>query len=172
MKNHLLMLFIGLAVFLIGIAWFYLETIDFDIDKNLTNNLEMEQEVLEYEIEDDETFRITNFNTNKNMNLYIDNSLSNEVRIVVVYPDIMRIKSGYYTIDEKNLVRINIENELVMNFDTLNDLYDLGIISLKNKTLYNYSLLKYSEVRVFVNEDHKENIEFVGTNGKAYNPVK
>ncbi len=172
MKNHLLMLFIGLAVFLIGIAWFYLETIDFDIDKNLTNNLEMEQEVLEYEIEDDETFRITNFNTNKNMNLYIDNSLSNEVRIVVVYPDIMRIKSGYYTIDEKNLVRINIENELVMNFDTLNDLYDLGIISLKNKTLYNYSLLKYSEVRVFVNEDYKENIEFVGTNGKAYNPVK
>ena len=172
MKNPLLMLFIGPAVFLIGIAWFYLETIDFDIDKNLTNNLEMEQEVLEYEIEDDETFRITNFNTNKNMNLYIDNSLSNEVRIVVVYPDIMRIKSGYYTIDEKNLVRINIENELVMNFDTLNDLYDLGIISLKNKTLYNYSLLKYSEVRVFVNEDYKENIEFVGTNGKAYNPVK
>ncbi len=172
MRNHLLMLFVGLAVFLIGIAWFYLETINFDIDKNLTNNFEMKQEVLEYEVTDDETFRITNFNTNKNMNLYIDNSLSNEVRIVVVYPDIMRVKSKYYTIDEKDLVRINIENNLIMDFDTLNDLYDLGIISLKNKTLYNYSLLKYSEVRVFVNENYKENIEFVGTNGEAYNPIR
>lgn len=172
MRNHLLMLFVGLAVFLIGIAWFYLETINFDIDKNLTNNFEMKQEVLEYEVTDDETFRITNFNTNKNMNLYIDNSLSNEVRIVVVYPDIMRVKSKYYTIDEKDLVRINIENNLIMDFDTLNDLYDLGIISLKNKTLYNYSLLKYSEVRVFVNENYKEKIEFVGTNGEAYNPIR
>lgn len=172
MRNHLLMLFVGLAVFLIGIAWFYLETINFDIDKNLTNNFEMQQEVLEYEISDDETFRITNFNTNKNMKLYIDNSLSNEVRIVVVYPDIMRVKSKYYTIDEKDLVRINIENELIMDFNTLNDLYDLGIISLKNETLYNYSLLKYSEVRVFVNENYKENIEFVNNYGKAYNPVE
>ena len=57
MRNHLLMLFVGLAVFLIGIAWFYLETINFDIDKNLTNNFEMKQEVLEYEVTDDETFK-------------------------------------------------------------------------------------------------------------------
>lgn len=174
MKKYLMTLFMGFAFVLIGITCFYLETINYDVSSTLTSSFNMEQKILEYEIKDNQVFRITNFGTNKNMNLYIDNSLSNEVRIVINHSDMLDIESDYYTKNnnDKELVRIDLESELIMNWDHAKDLADLGIISLKNKTIYNYTLLKYPEIRVFVNENYRENIEFINNYGKVYNPIR
>lgn len=174
MKKYLTTLFIGFALFLIGIAYFYIETINFDIDSSLPSNFNLKKEVLEYEIDSDQTYRITNLGTNKNMKLFIDNSLSNEVKIVVDHFDMVAIESKYYTIDYNNneLVRIDLESKPIMNWNDIANLYDLGIVSLKNKTIYNYTLLKYPEIKVFVNENYRNNIEFVDNYGKAYAPIK
>lgn len=173
MKKYLTTLFIGGALFLIGIAILYIETINYDTSLSLTSNLNYEQEVLQYEINNDQTFRITNDGTNKNMKLYIDNSLSNEIRILVVHPDIIEIESDYNTKNNYNaeMIMIDLESKMLLDWNTVESLYDLGILSLKNRTIYNYTLLEYPEIRIFVNENYRNNIEFIDNNGKIYNPI-
>lgn len=174
MKKYLITLFIGFAVFLIGIAYFYIETLNYSVDSNLTSNFNFEQEVIEYEINNNETVVITNDNTNKNMSLFIDNSLSNEIRIVVVHPDIIEINSKYNTKEYNNnqSITVNLNSDLIINLDNLSVLYDLGILSFKNKTLYNYTLLEYPEIRVYVNENYRSNVKFINNYGKTYNPIR
>lgn len=174
MKKYLRTLFVGLVLFLIGIACFYIETINYDIGSSLTSNFTLEQKVIEYKINNNQTFKITNDGTNKNMNLFIDNTLDNEVRIVVEHVDIIDIKNEYnskkYLNDE--VISVDMESDLELDWNGILDLYDLGIASLQNKTIYNYSLLKYPEVKVFVNEKNRSNIEFVDEHGKEYNPIR
>jgi len=173
MKKHLIVFVAGLILILIGIICFNIETRNYNISTNLTSNFNMEQKVLEYEINKNETYRITNDGTNKNINLYIDNTLSNKVKIVVVYADLLKIDSDLDTnvYEDENVINVDIESELIIDFDDINDFYTLGMASLNNKTMYNYTLLKYPEIKVFVNEKYKNNIELVDKYGKAYNPI-
>lgn len=170
MKKYLMTLFLGFAIFLIGISWFYIETMNYGVSDSLTSNFNMEKELLKYEINYDDTFKITNYGTDKNMKLFIDNSLSNEVRIVISHSDMMNMKVDYY--NDHDVVNIDFKRNLNPNFNDIIDIYDLGIISLKNKTVYNYTLLKYPEVLVFVNENYKTNIKFIDSNGNEYNPIR
>jgi len=173
MKKHLIVFVAGLILILIGIICFNIETCNYNISTNLTSNYNMEQIVLEYEKNKNETYRITNDGTNKNINLYIDNTLSNKVKIVVVYADLLKIDSDLDTnvYEDENVINVDIESELIIDFDDINDFYTLGMASLNNKTMYNYTLLKYPEIKVFVNEKYKNNIELVDKYGKAYNPI-
>lgn len=170
MKKYLMTLFLGFAIFLIGISWLYIETMNYGVSDSLTSNFNMEKELLKYEINSDDTFKISNYGTDKNMKLFIDNSLSNEIRIVISHSDMMNMKVDYY--NDHNVVNIDFKSHLNPNFNDIIDIYDLGIISLKNKTVYNYTLLKYPEVMVFVNENYRTNINFIDSNGKEYNPIR
>ena len=108
------------------------------------------------------------------INLYIDNTLSNKVKVIVVYADLLKIDSELDTklYKDKTVMNIDVESELIIDFDAINDFYTLGITSLNNKTMYNYTLLRYPEIKVFVNEKYRTNIEFVDKYGKAYNPIR
>ena len=173
MKKYLRTLFIGLVLVLVGGACFYIETVKYDINPSLTTNFGFEQNVIEYEINNNEIFKITNDGTDKNMNLFIDNTLDNEVRIVIEHVDIMNVNSKYNSKKHLNqeIINVDVESDIELNWDAIIDLYNLGLASLKNNTMYNYSLLKYPEVKVFVNEKNRSNIEFVDKYGKEYNPI-
>lgn len=170
MKKYLTTLFVGFAIFLIGFAWFYIETMDYEVSSSLTSNFDMNGEAFEYEITLEEKVRITNSGTDKNMKLYIDNHLSNEVRIVVVHPKMVNVKSN--VTKRSKGTNITVRSDIAMDFDSIKDLYDFGVIGIKNKTIYNYTLFQYPEVRVFVNENFRNNVEFVGSGGNVYNPIK
>lgn len=170
MKKYLGTLFLGFALFLIGFAWFYIETMDYEVSSSLTSNFDMNGEAFEYEISSLEKVRITNSGTDKNMKLYIDNHLSNEVRIVVVHPEMVNVKSNVTRKTKRT--NITVKSDVVMDFNGIKNLYDFSVIGLKNKTIYNYTLFQYPEVRVFVNENYRGNVEFVGSGGNVYNPIK
>lgn len=174
MKKHLISFIVGMILLLVGVICFYIETSNYDISQGLTSNFNMKQKELKYEINSNETFRITNNEIDKNINLYVDNTLSNEIKILIVYTDLLDIDSNYDTKVNKNkrVTKVDVESELVIDFDNINDFYKLGIATLKNKTIYNYSLLEYPEIRVYVNEKNKEKVEFVNKYGKAYNQAR
>ncbi|MBQ7136369.1 MAG: hypothetical protein IJO43_00130 [Bacilli bacterium] len=174
MKKYLVPLTIGFLLILVGVAYFYTETVNYDISMDLASNFNMKQKILEYEISDSEIFKITNNEIDKNMNLYINNNLTNEVRIVVEYSDLLMINTDYDTRYRKNekVINLDIESELILDFNSIDSLYKLGLETLRNKTIYNYSLLGYPKVRVYVNEKYKENVEFVNKYGKAYNQIR
>lgn len=174
MRKYLFKLFLGFVIFLVGAAYFYIETIDYKIDTNLASNIVMRDEVLEYEISKDKEFILSNSNTNKNMQLIIDNNLDNKVKIEINYAEMLMLHSNYSTVksNNKEVNRINLDSDLVPDWKNIVSLYDLGINSLNDKTIYNYNLLKYPLVRVYVHENYRANIKFVGKDGRVYNPVK
>lgn len=175
MKKYLFKLFAGFIVFLLGATWFYIETIDYSVSSNLSNHISMKVEKLEYEISNDKTFVITNRNSNKNIQLLIDNSITdNKVKVEIDHANILNVASNYYVIndDGKEFNKLDFESALSISKDTVLSLYDLGIDSLRDKTVYNYNLLRYPNIKVYVHENYRENIKFVNTNGEVYNPVK
>jgi len=174
MKNNFRFILIGFIIFAIGFICFCFEIKDFNKSYNLTSNFIIKQEIIKYPIGSNETYRISNDKTNNNVNLYIDNNLSDEVRIVVSYPDISKIEYDYSKTNsgENNLIRIDFESTTLLDFDSISDIFELGVATFKKEIMYNYTLLKYPEIRVYVNEKYKENIEFVGSYGKVYNPIR
>ena len=175
MKKYLLTLLIGFGLVILGGLTFRIETANYKKHNGLTTNFNFEYKVLEYTINTNETYRITNDGIDANMSLYIDNSLSNEIRIVINHIDMLTVDSKNVTKinDGKRIINIDLESELeLLDFKDATDFYKLGIASIKDKVAYNYSLLKNPEVRVYVHENYKSNIEFVDNYGKAYNPIK
>lgn len=171
MKKYLITLLVGIILFFTGITCFYLETRNYKEDKYLTANFSLEKTALEYDIYENQIFKITNDKTNKNMNIYIDNSLNNKIQIVVVHSDMLEIKNNYSK--EKDLVNIDLDSNLIIKeWNDVVDIYSLAVTSFTNKTIYNYTLLKYPEIRIYVNENNLDNIRFVKENGKIYNPSK
>ena len=175
MKKHLFALLTGLGLIILGSLCFTIETANYKEYNGLTPNFNFEQKILEYNINSDEVYRITNGGTDANMSLYIDNSLTNEIRIEINHIDMLTIDSKNETKvnDGKKIINVDLESELILlDFSDATDFYTLGISSVKDKIAYNYSLLKNPEVRVYVNEIYKSNIEFVNNYGKTYYPAK
>ena len=175
MKKHLFALSVGLGLILLGSLCFKIETANYKEYNGLTSNFNFEQKVLEYNINENEKYRITNGGTDANMSLYIDNSLNNEIRIEINHIDMLTVDTENETKvnDGKKIINIDLESELeLLDFKNAADFYTLVISSVKDKIAYNYSLLKNPEVKVYVNEANKSNIEFVNNYGKVYNPVR
>lgn len=174
MNNKLKFVLLGFIIFVIGCICFSLELKSFDIKDGLTPNFNIKQKILNYKITSNQIFTITNTKGNDNINLYIDNNLSDEVKIVVSYPEISDLKYDYSSNNNGNinLVNINFESEITLDFSNIKDIYRLGIVSFKDKVIYNYSLLEKPKIKIFVNEKYRKNIQFVGNYGKVYNPIR
>lgn len=173
MNNKIKFILVGLTIFIIGAVCFAFELKRFEIRNDLTSNFELKQKTMNYSITNNEIFRITNTNGNYNVNLYVDNNLSDEVKIVVSYLDVSELKYDYHDVNDGdiNLISINFASSLLLDFNNIKDIYRLGIISFKENVIYDYSLLDKPKVKVFVNEKYKKNIQFVGNYGKVYNPI-
>ena len=165
MKKHLTALLVGIILLIVGTTCFFIETKEYKRVDALTSNFALKQKVLTYEINNDEKFLITNDKTNKNIELCFDNNLDNEIQVIVIHSSLLAIDSDYDT-KRNGLINIDIESDLILDFDELDELYKLGILTFKNKTIYNYSLLKYPKIKVCVNEKYKNNIEGISKNDK------
>lgn len=174
MKKYCKFILVGFIIFIIGAIGFYVELKSFKETDNLPANFKMNQETFRYSINETDIFRITNNNTNVNVKAYIDNTLDNDIKIIVNYPTLNKIDHDYTVTNyEKNkLIKIDFESSARLDVDGAKDLFILGILGFRDKIMYNYSLLEYPEVRVFVHEKYKENIEFVGSYGKVYKPIR
>lgn len=173
MKNNLKFILVGFVVFITGIICFNFELKDFDKGLGLISNFNIKREIMSYPINKTKTFRITNDNGNKNIRLYIDNNLSDEIRIIINYLDISELSYEYTVIDneDNNFASINFNIETMLDFNSVNDIYELGLVTFRDKIIYDYSLFEHPEVKVFINEKYIKNIEFVGSYGQVYNPI-
>lgn len=172
MKKVLTPVIIGFIIFIIGIICFSFEVKAFNSNP-FASSFKMEQEVLEYKIDEEDVYRITNSGIDTNVNLYIDNNLSNKIRIVVSHPVMTKIDYRYLDIDEEEeFISIDFDSSLELDFEHLKTLLSMGINGIKDQIKYDYSLLEYPTIKVFVNEKYKDNIEFVGKYGKVYNQIR
>lgn len=172
MKKALTPGIIGFIIFIVGIICFSLEIKTFDSNP-FVSSFKMKQEILEYKIDEEDIYRITNSEIDTNVNLYIDNNLSNKMKIIVSHPVITKINYKYLNVDkEKDFISIDFDSSLELKIENLKTLLGMGINSIKEQVKYDYNLLEYPNIKVFVNEKYKDNIEFVGRYGKVYNQIR
>lgn len=174
MTKYLFKVFTGMIIFIFGIGICYHEIVKFDKSDELTSNVSYITKTFDYTVNDNEIIRITNDNTNNNMTLFIDNDLNNSVKIVIEYPSIneVEININERKIQDNKIVMVDLESELLDEANTFSNLYDFVVQCIEHKTIYNYRMFKYPKIKVYVNENYRERVEFVDSYGKSYNPIR
>lgn len=172
MKNYILGLLIGFFVLLIGISCFYLETMNFKYENTLTDSFPLKTEQVIIKVEDNKKYRITNSGSDENIILKIDNNLKNEIKINSKHADTSKIN---YSINnskhlDEEILHLRFSSNLDLNIKDIKPIIGLTIDGLKNKTIYDYSILKGNIIEVNVNEENASKIEFVNSKEDIYLP--
>ncbi len=122
----------------------------------------------EYLLQTDKNYIISNNDENTNLKLTIDDDLDNSMEIIVSHYTTNEVSTKIR--DDGQSVKIAYDEELNLHFKDLEKLFNLGIASIKEKNLYNYTLLKYAQIEVRVSEEYADQIKFVNRAGRTYSP--
>jgi len=169
MKKTFIAIGIGLFIVILGIVLYNVETKNYYDASGINSGFMMKEEKFEYNISKDNIVTITNSGIDTNIQLNIDNSINGIVKIVVLHPEITEVTFDYSFDDEnkKNIV-LDYDSDLLLNFDSLGTIFNVWMNGLKNKTNYNYSVLEYPIIKIYVNENNKEQIRLVGRYGNEH----
>lgn len=144
------------------------ETSSYKINQDLTTDFNMSVLRYEYKMDTKKEYVISNNGYDKNLELVIDEDLGSYIEIVITHSTTNEVKTSIKTEDEK--VRISYDQELNITTSDFENIINLGVSCIKDKTIYNYTLLKYAKIQVRVSEKYKDNIKFIDSNGKEYTP--
>ena len=145
-----------------------LETSSYKIDQNLTTDFYITTSKHEYKMDTNKEYVFYNNGYDKNLELVIDDDLGSYIEIIIKNTTTNEIKSSIK--DEEDKVIISYKQDLNIQTSDIKNIINLGVSSIKDKTIYNYTLLKYAKMQIRVSSKYKENIKFVNQNGKEYNP--
>ena len=106
----------------------------------------------------------------KNIELIIDDDLGSYLEITINHSTTNEVKANLKEFN--NNVLISYEEELNLQLTDIEKIYNLGITCIKEKTIYNYPLIKYAEIEVRVSSDYAKYIKFVDSKGNEYSPYE
>lgn len=173
MKKILTPVLIGILIFITGVICFSLEIESFSKINEFTSSFPMEEVILEYNISEEDVYKITSSGIDNNVNLYIDNGLANKIKIVVSHPVITSIDYEYISVsDDNNYIELDFDSSLNVDFNSLEMLFNLFVDGVRNKIQHDYDLIEYPTINVYVHEQYKDNVKFVGRYGKVYNQIR
>ncbi len=144
------------------------ETSSYKINKELTTDFNMSVLRYEYKMDTKKDYVIYNNGYDKNLELVIDDDLGSYIEVVITHSTTNEVKTSIKTEDKK--VRISYDQDLNITTSDFKNIINLGVSCIKDKTIYNYTLLKYAKIQVRVSEQYKDNIKFVNSKGKEYTP--
>ena len=145
------------------------ETSKYEVNKNLTSDFNSSTLKYEYKINDKKDY-IINHHGDKNVKFVIDEDLGSYLQIVVTHTTTNIVNAKINEEDEK--VKITYYEDLDLKMKDFEKVFNLGINCIKDKTIYNYTLLKYATIEVRVSSKYAENIKFIDNKGKVYTPYE
>lgn len=157
----------GLIVSISSITILF-EIKDYKTNEYLTSDFTSSKIKYEYKIDTTKEYIFSNNRGDKNLKLTIDDDLGSYIEVVITHAETNEVNS--YLKEEKNKIKIMYEEELKIELQDLEKLYNFGLTCLKEKTIYNYTLLKYANVEVKVSSDYLKYIKFIDEKGKPYTP--
>lgn len=145
------------------------ETSKYEINKELTSDFNTSTLKYEYKINNKKDY-VINHHGDKNLEFVIDDDLGSylEIRVNHTTTNIVNTKIN----EEDDKVSINYYEDLDLKTKDFEKIFNLGIRCIKDKTIYNYTLLKYATIEVRVSSDYAENIKFIDDKGKEYTPYE
>lgn len=145
-----------------------LETANYKNVDSLTTEFSTSSFLQEYKIDLNKKYVIENDDYDRNVTLVIDDDLGSYLDIIVRHYTTNYINTSIK--ERGNLVKIAYSEDLNLEVQDFEKLLNLGVNCLKDKTIYNYTLLKYAKIEVRVSSQYLKNIRFVDKNGREYQP--
>jgi hypothetical protein len=144
-KEHL---YVGLLALIFALVCFGYETNSYKVNSSLPENMETVTQSFNITLPNIEKVYISSNAKFNNMELKVDESLNNEVRIEVEYYETARVSYVSYFNTNNNL-ELRFDGETQFELKNLEDVFKLGVETIRNKTMYNYNMFKYPKIRVY-----------------------
>lgn len=146
------------------------ETSKYEVNQNLTTDFTISKMKYEYKINSNKEYIIDNNGTDYNMELIIDDDLGSYLEVVVSHTTTNEVKTSLR--NENNKAKISYDEDLNIQFTDLEKIYNFALTCVKEKTIYNYTLLKYAKIEVRVSSNYAKNIKFIDSKGNEYSPYE
>ena len=159
MKKYVNLLLIGFLVFIIGLISLNFELVNYTYVEKLPDFFESEKDSYTLDIKENQRYVFAKAKYNKNItfNKRVNNNLKDEIYIEVEH--MTTNNSSMIVKNTKNGTAVVFSNELDLDFDDMKKIPSLVINCIKEKKVYNYNLLKYSNVTIYGNEEVLDGIE-------------
>lgn len=151
-------IFIGLFIsIIISILVFGYETNSYKISEKLPLSFDTTTRELYFDIDSINKIIITSNSKYNNIRLIEDNSLNN-MKITLNY---FETSKPFYKniLDKEDTLRLVFDSTFIPELDTPEDILKLGVDTIKYKTIYNYNMLKYPEISIYVNRNDINKVE-------------
>lgn len=148
---------IFVIMLLFSIVLFSYEIGSYDYNSSLPKNFDIESKTMYFDIGNRNEVIIATGSKYDNTNVYIDNTLVDEVRLELEYFDTANIKYTYYFNDDDDL-HLRFDSSLDFEIDDFSDVLKLVVETLRTQTLYNYNLFKYPTINIYINHEDAEKI--------------
>lgn len=159
MKKQINLLLVGFLIFIIGLIISNFELNKFEMVNYLPDEFETLVERFSIKLDEEKEYELTKAKYNENIKIekVVDNSLKDEIMVEIEHSKTSAAVNAITTVDDE--VEIIFSNEFVFNGKDLKNIFDLALKSIKEKRMYNYKLLKYSNIKIYGSEESLEKIE-------------
>lgn len=160
--------YIIFVILFISIILFGYETSSYEYNETLPNDFELEDKEIFFNIADINNVKIKSGSKYENINIYVDDTLENEIRIELSYFPTAKISYTSLFNETDNLL-LKFDSKMNFKVENVEDVLKLGIATLENKTIYNYNLFKYPSIKVFTSKKDLSKISLVKYNASLDN---
>ena len=155
MKKNIILIFIAFCLMALGINLMVYEIMDFDIAKNFKDGA-FTKKVCTYEfkkVKKDVEIIVAN---DRNAYIQFDNSLEKDNYKIVVtyYKDFFKIDKLFTTRDDTEQIYIKYSNK--KDLKNIKKVIGVTIDGIKNKEVYDYHNAFSPVVKVYINEENKD----------------
>ena len=159
MKKQINLLLVGFLIFIIGLIISNFELNKFEAVNYFPDEFQTLIERFSIKIDQDKEYELKKAKYNENIKIEkkVDNSLEDEIIVEVEHSKTSATLNTITVVDDE--VEIIFSNEFVFNGKDLKNIFDLALKSIKEKRMYNYKLLKYSNIKIYGSEESLEKIE-------------
>lgn len=162
MNKYINYLLFGFLLFVIGLIVVNFDLKDYKYVNYLPSDYEVSTDTVKLEINNDKKYKIKKAKNQQNIIIEKKqiNSNNNDIIIEIAHTS---TSNAYGLIDSYgDNVNVILYNESkISSKKDISNIYDLFVRCIKEKTVYNYNLLKYSKVTIKGSKEALEKIEVV-----------
>ena len=158
-KKYFNLIVTSIIIIALSGVLFVAETYKYQKIDSLTEDFKLTTIRQQYKLDSKKKYIINNNDGLRNVKVVVDDDLGSYMEIKIVHYTTSSIETS---VNEGNKeTTIDFNQNLNIELEDLEKLYNLAITSLKDKKMYNYNLLKYGDIEVKVSSEYKKNIKVV-----------
>ena len=158
-KSYFNTIIISIIIIALSGIMFISETKDYKRVDTLTEDFKLTTIRQQYKLDSKKKYIISNNGGLRKINIVIDDDLGSYMEVKIVHYTTSSIDTK--VIEGNKETTITFDQNLNLEFEDIEKLYNLTISTLKDKKIYNYNLLKYGDIEIKVSSEYKKNIKVV-----------